>query len=269
VNRALEELAKARGLAADLEVRFTKAADASNRAVMADTDAASVEFAREAETAKQNVQKDIETLRPLLGELKFTDESQLLQQFVDRYAKYTALDQTILELAVENTNLKAQRLSFGPGQAAADSFEAALHGIQPGSAKDEWQIKSLVADAIASVREIQVLQAPHIADPDDSAMTRIEQRMASSEAAARGALKGLAPLVQPASREKLSAASAALDSFMAINAQLTSLSRRNTNVRSLALSLNQKPALTAACEKTLHDLRDALAKRGYHAGRWE
>jgi hypothetical protein len=41
------------------------------------------------------------------------------------------------------------------------------------------------------------------------------------------------------------------------------LSRRNTNVRSLALALNQKGKVTGACEDSLHALRDALAKRGF------
>ena len=43
--------------------------------------------------------------------------------------------------------------------------------------------------------------------------------------------------------------------------QITQLSRRNTNVRSLALSLTDKRNVAAACEKSLHELRNALAKR--------
>jgi len=269
VNRALEELSDARHLSADLLVQFTRAADAANRSVMADTDAASVDFAREAEQAKQAVRKDVDTLRPLLQRLKFTPEEDLLKQFTDRYAQYDALDKTILELAVENTNLKAQRMSFGPAQAAADAFRDALQGAAPAAPKDEWRVKALVAGAISSVREIQVLQAPHIADPDDSAMSRLEQRMSASEADARSALASLTTLVQPASRARLTAATSALDQFMALNAQITGLSRRNTNVRSLALSLNQKRPLTTACDASLHALQDALAKRGYKPGRWE
>jgi hypothetical protein len=51
VNAALERVSEARQLSADLHVQFTRAADASNRAVMADTDEASVAFAHEAEEA--------------------------------------------------------------------------------------------------------------------------------------------------------------------------------------------------------------------------
>lgn len=52
VNSALERLSQARHLSAELLVQFTKAADAANKAVMADTDEASVAFSRDAEQAK-------------------------------------------------------------------------------------------------------------------------------------------------------------------------------------------------------------------------
>ena len=81
VNRALEQLSQARHLAADLQVRFSKAADASNRAVMADTDEASVAFAREAEEAKAAIPRDAAALQPLLQTLGYSDEARLLEEF--------------------------------------------------------------------------------------------------------------------------------------------------------------------------------------------
>ena len=113
------------------------------------------------------------------------------------------------------------------------------------------------------VREIQVLQAAHIADADDEAMSRKEKRIASLEASARSALEALGALVQPASRPRLGAATAALDRFMGVNAQIIALSRRNSNVRSLALSLNEKGKLAGACEDSLRALRQALETRGF------
>jgi hypothetical protein len=184
--------------------------------------------------------------------------------FVSRFDEYHALDRQILDLAVENTNLKAQRLAFGPAQEEADAFRDALQAIPPSvSAKDRWRAEALVATAVMTVREIQVLQAPHIADADEAVMTRMENRMATSETAARRALEALTGLVDPSSRARLAAATAALDRFMALNTQIVALSRRNTNVRSLALSLDQKRTLTVACEDSLRALQDALAKRGF------
>jgi hypothetical protein len=50
---------------------------------------------------------------------------------------------------------------------------------------------------------------------------------------------------------------------MDLNAQIIALSRRNTNVRSLALSLDQKRTITVSCEERLHALQLALGRRGY------
>ena len=263
VNTALDRVSQARHLSADLLVQFTKAADAANRAVMADTDEASVAFAREAEQAKGKLQTDIDTLRPLLAGLNYADEGRLLQEFVNRFAEYRELDRRILDLAVENTNLKAQRLSFGPAQEAADSFRDSLRSVAPLVPADKWRVEALAATAVATVREIQVLQAPHIADADEAVMTRMEKSMATSEAAARNALKTLLSLVEPRSQARIAAATGALDRFMAVNQQIISLSRRNTNVRSLALSLNEKRKVIGECENSLHALRDALSKRGF------
>jgi hypothetical protein len=265
---ALQRLVESRRLAADLLVQFTKAADASNRAVMADTDEASVAFAREAEQATQAVRKGADALGPILSGLGYSNEAQLLQEFNTRFAEYLVLDRNILQLAVENTNLKAQRLSFGPAQEAADAFRDSFTAIAPlDPAKDIWRMKALAATAIAAVREIQVLQAPHIAEADEAAMNRMEKQMATAEASARSALATLGAMTQPASRPHLAAATAALDRFMGLNAQIIGLSRRNTNVRSLALTLGQKRTLTAACEDRLQARQDALAKREFTATR--
>lgn len=259
---ALQRLTEARRLSADLLVLFTKTYDASNRAVMADTDESSIEFAREAEQTTQAIQNDITALGPTLGDLGLSNEARLLEEFKGRFTQYRALNRTILDLAVENTNLKAQRLSFGPAQEAADAFRQALEAVVPADpAKDAWRAKALVATAVLKVREIQVQQAPHIAEATDDVMTRLEQQMAVSEREARGALKVLAGLTSPSSQSQLDAAGAALDRFMSVNEKILALSRHNTNVRSLALSLGQERTLAASCETSLRGLEDALAKR--------
>lgn len=268
VNAALAQLSDARHLAGDLFVEFTRAADASNRAVMAESDALSVTFAREADQAKQAVRKDVDALKPLLQDQKYADEAGRLQDFVARFAEYDAVDRHVLELAVENTNLQAQRLSFGPAVTAADAFRDAVDAAAAAAPPHEaWRGKAVAATAVAAVREIQVLQAPHIADPEDSAMAGIEARMAAAEAAARRSVQTLQALVPAAARPHLAEAAGALDRFMALNAQIVALSHRNTNVRSLALSLDQKRKLIAPCEEALRALGDGLRKHGYPAGR--
>jgi hypothetical protein len=263
VNATLQKVSQARELAADLTVQFTMASDAANRAVMADTDDASVEFAKESRAAAAAVDTDVERLRATLKTIGYTDEDRLLTDFATNFAEYRRLDDNVLGLAVENTNLKAQRLAFGPAQDAANTFRDALKGVTAANAADAWHVEALSATAIMTVREIQVLQGPHIADADEAVMTRMEQQMSTSQTAARRSLEALRPLVAPASRPKLAAAAAALGRFMDVNTQLVALSRRNTNVRSLMLSLDEKRKATLAGQDRLRALQTALSKRGY------
>ena len=132
LDTAIEKLLEARALSADLLVQFTRSADAGNRAVMAVTDEASSAFAREAEGAMQAVQQDVDALGPILGELRYSaDERGLLEEFGRRFAEYRTLNQSILGLAVENTNLKAQRLSFGSGQEACGCVQRGARAGEP------------------------------------------------------------------------------------------------------------------------------------------
>jgi hypothetical protein len=87
-----------------------------------------------------------------------------------------------------------------------------------------------------------VLRAPHIAEADDAVMARMEKTMATSEAAARNALKTLSTLVETRSRPRITSATEALDRFITGNQQIISLSRRNTNVRSFARSVFESKA---------------------------
>lgn len=253
-------------MAADLRVRFGKAADASNRAVMADTDEESLAFAHEAEQARHAVEGDAAALAPHLRNLRYPAEIQLLEAFGKNFAEYLSFDRVVLELAVENTNLKAQHLSFGPAREAADGFRDALERI--GSwAKDPCRVEALVARAVLAVRGIQVLQGPHIAESDDVAMTRMETEMSALEVAAGEALDRISGLVDPKVQPQLTAASALLEQFKNVSREIVALSRRNSNVRSLSLSLREKPVLTAACDDSLRALEDALAKEGFSATR--
>jgi hypothetical protein len=68
-------------------------------------------------------------------------------------------------------------------------------------------------------------------------------------------------------RPALSIALSALDRFKDFSRQIVALSRRNTNVRSLKLSLQNKPALTAACDDSLRALQDLLTKEDIKATR--
>jgi hypothetical protein len=264
----LAQLLDARRVASELHVQFTQAADASNRAVMADTDPVAAAAAAEARNARGVVERNVATLKSLLQSLGYREDLGALEGFAGRYDEYRRVDDEILPLAVENTNVKAQRLSFGPAQQAADAFRTALERtVMAGDDKRGWQSQALAARAVSAVRRVQVLQAPHIAEADLAAMSRMEREMAASEDDARSAVRQLAAVLPASNSGHLADAIAALDRFAVTNKDLIALSRRNSDVHSLALSLGRKRTVTAECEAQLRALDQTLESHQFTATR--
>lgn len=263
---ALLRVIDARHLASDALVQFEKASAATNRSVMAQTDAESNQLALEARQARTSVERDVESLRPLLQSLGFTEESTRLKEFEQSFAEYVRLDDTILGLAVENTNIKARALAFGPAFAAADAVNDALTKAVPPSSTN-WRAKALAFEAIAAVRELQVLLAPHIEEPTEPAMDKLEARMTATASRASTALAAVKGAVTPDGRTAAAEAESDFGRFLELNKQILDLSRRNTNVRSLALVMEQKGQHMSACEKGLQALADALGGRTSAASR--
>ena len=91
--------------------------------------------------------------------------------------------------------------------------------------------------------------------------------MAASEKEARAQLAQMRTLLPAASGPQLTAATAALDRFTKIHTEIITLSRRNSDVRSLALSLGRKRMITAQCDEQLTALQASLAKHAVGATR--
>ena len=91
--------------------------------------------------------------------------------------------------------------------------------------------------------------------------------MAAAEGAARKALGTMKGLLPAAAGPRLADAASALDRFSAVNADVVKLSRRNSNVRSLALSLGKKRTVTAQCDEAVQSLEDTLAQHHFTATR--
>ena len=228
---------------------------------MADTDEGAAAAAREAKRARGNVALAMQSLQPILQSFGDAGGLRYLQEFLERFNEYQRLDDEILSLAAENTNLKAQRLSFGAGRESSDALRIALDGVVRSNASA--RIERLGALVRIGVLDIQVLQAPHIMESEDKEMTRIENQMSASEQAARKALEELGADTPVNARAHVAAVGAALDRFTTINSEFLALSRRNSDVRSLALSLGRKRTVIAQCEDQLQALELALAKHAF------
>ena len=191
VRPVLTQLVDARQAAAALRLHFSQATDAGHLAVMADTDDVAAAAAAEAGAARQQVQQSIDRLHPLLHSLGYQEEQQLLDAFAARFTEFVSLDEEVLPLAVENSNLKAQRLSFGPLRQQAVAFRTAVDAAARRAGDSDWRAQALAARAAAALLEAEVLTAPHIAEAQDAEMTRMESDMKALRDTAAAALEQL------------------------------------------------------------------------------
>ena len=99
-------------------------AEAEKSAVMADTDEASRAFADQSVQGAGNVEK----ARLAFGALIRTtgDEATRFGEFSAAWEKLRETDREILPLALQNTNIKAFRLSIGPAAAALGQMTEAM-----------------------------------------------------------------------------------------------------------------------------------------------
>jgi hypothetical protein len=248
-----------------LRIEFLKSIEAEKLAVMAESDEASLAFADESRRASEAVAADLQELSRLIGLQPATDESRLLQEFEAVWGQVRKIDRVILDLAVQNTNLKAFRLSFGKGREAVERFENALNALTENVT--DVQVIRAAADALAAELEIYTLHAPHIASPDDAEMNRIEQVIHAKEKMVRRSLESLVRLAPAGKQANVNEAIAAHRDFMAVTDAVIEWSRQNTNVSSLNISLNRKQKATALCEAVLNQLHEAFEQRAFKATR--
>jgi hypothetical protein len=89
-------------------------------------------------------------------------------------------------------------------------------------------------------------------------MDQMEAAMGKEEEEVGKDLDGLTALAKPEGDTDLATAMSQFARYQALKAQILSLSRQNTNVRSLALSLNQKRQALAVCLDALNALKVAI-----------
>ena len=233
-------------------------AEAEKSAVMAETDEASHTFAEQSIQAAQNVEKARRTLEPLLE--GNPQEAHLFREFSRCWERLQAIDREVLSLAVQNTNLKALRLSFVPGAEAIRRLEKALTHLMDrvSSSPNAVDITRRASQAMIGVFHIYTLQGPHIAESTATRMDEIEADMKSHDVQVTNALHDMEVQVDASSKPLLHTAWASYKDFQKINAEIVALSRQNSNIRSFALSLGQKRKMTAQCQDVLSALQEKV-----------
>jgi hypothetical protein len=247
-------------LVARMQLDLASASEAEKSAVLAVTDQDSQTFADQARAASGKVEQERRELGELLTEGGTQGERDLLVQVTAAFAEFQRVDDDLLTLAVKNTNVKAYNLAFGPAATAIKEMNAALARFVAANAdaSDAKAMMPLAFGAQVSALRIQTLLPPHIAEESDKKMDELEALMATEDTQVRKSLDGLAALPKFSKNPDLATATARYAEFSTIRTQILALSRENTNVRSLSISLNQKRKVMLVCQEALSALQQAI-----------
>jgi hypothetical protein len=257
-------------LVARMQFGLASASEAERSAVLAITDSESQAFADQARSSTADVERERAELAALLSQDGTPEEKALLARFSEHFVEFQRIDAELLEMAVRNTNLKAYALAFGPAASALDEMRAALWRVVAANADslDAKRVMSLAFGAEIGALHIQTLLPPHIAEAGDPQMDELEARINEDDARVRGDLESLGALPKLGGEADLALAASRYAQFRELQSQILALSRENSNVRSLSISLNQKRKVMLECHDVLSSLREALEKAPIEGGRF-
>ena len=256
-------------LVSDMRVTLNASVEAEKNAVLADTDEASQAYADQAMSLSAAVEKARVEIGVLIEAEKMGREVDLFREFSDCWERFRQIDQELLPLSVQNTNLKAYELSFDSEQKAVNQLEESLNTLMNTSSENDksCKITKLSLRTLIAALKIHALQSPHIAESRPEKMDEIETTIQAQNALINQSLDALSFLMNPKGKPLIDAASAAYAEFWRINTEVMKLSRQNSNVRSLALSLGQKRNVTIQCQDSLEALEKAIQIKVYKATR--
>jgi hypothetical protein len=245
-----------------MRLALASASEAANNAVMAATDQDSQSFADQARAQMGTVERQRQELERLLQRGGTKAERDLLAPFSQAFVESQRIDQDLLDMAVQNTNLKAFCLAFGPAAEVLQEVDTALSRIVDQSAASKSpqaeRVIQLADDARIRALRLQTLLPPHIAEESGAKMDELEGQMAKEDLEVRKDLEGLASLLKSGGSPDIETATSLYAKFSGIRAQIIKLSRENTNSRSVALALNQKRKVVLRCQDALAALEQAI-----------
>jgi len=237
-----------------MQLDLASAAEAEKSAVLAPADQDSQTFADQARAATANVEQERQELNKLLPPNGTGHERELLAQFSTAFAEFQRIDKELLALAVQNTNLKAYSLTFGPAATALKAMDESLARLPT---EDAPALRFATNARIAAWRLLTLIP-PHIAEEDETKEDALEALMATEDAQVQKNLADLAALPKFSNNLDVTSATARYAEFSKIKSRILILSRENTNVRSLSISLNQKRKVMLVCQDALGALQQAI-----------
>jgi Four helix bundle sensory module for signal transduction len=260
-----ENILTKKGILSEIHINMLKSVEMEKSAVMALTDQESRAYANQSQAASATVDQNLKALRAMVDAMPA--EKKLLDEFATCWTEMGKIDQVILPLAVENTNLKAAALSREQGGQSMQRFEEALDAVRTSSvgSPSESRITALNARAMVAALKIYSLHGPHIFEPDNGKMDQIEERVKKEERVVMQSLVALETLLDKEHTDVVVQAKTAFAEFLAVTNQVVQLSRLNSNIKSLELSLGRKRTVVAQCDDALAALQESVQQKTFKA----
>lgn len=246
-----------------MQADLSRASDAEKSAVMAVTDEESQTFADQSRAASAAVEQERGEFGRLLDSHNDAAERKYFSEFSQAFLEYQAVDAELLDLAVKNTNLKAYSLAFGPAAQSIHEMDQALSRLiaAKSASPESRRVTRLAAEADIGALRIEAMLPAHISAESYQKMDAMESAMAAEDRQVKERFAELAQLTGPAERGELQTAVESYRKFGELRTQIIALSRENTNVRSLTISLNRKRLIDLKCQNALTALEQAIQSK--------
>ncbi len=217
--------------------------------------------------------KKIETLRQALDTLiqiqSLPTEKQLLSEFDQCWQQFKTLDQQLLAWATQESNIEAQKWSTITGRKAWEQFEKALNRLKkkgPANTSNSKLENAIAQSQIASLK-ILALHKPHIEAFTEQEMSQWEKEMQVQTALTQHHLDTLARQISKADLADFNAAHLHWEAFQVATQKIVRLSRQNSNLKSIELSLGKKRVIATQCKGLLNELKQTYASQRFQATR--
>ena len=249
-------------LVQSLRLALAATSEAQNSAVMATREHDSKSFVEEARMENAAFDRGKTKLSYLVKQRGVENEVGLMEKVDETFREFQRIDNQLLDLAILNSNRKAYDLAFGPARKALQEIDEELSNLiaKQGNSVSEkdFQVLNLANDARIRGLRIQLLLLPHIAESSDQKMDELEAQIAEEDQGIRRSLELLTRLLSRVDSTGIATITSRYHEFEETRTRIINLSRENTDIRSVAIALNEKRKAMLACEDALAALENAI-----------
>lgn len=245
-----------------MRLALAAASEAQNTAVMSTAEKDSESFADQARAATASLERGRSELEKLSRERGDADEMKLMERVAETLSEFQRIDKELMQLAVQNSNRKAYNLAFGPAMKLLQEIDEPLSRIVADHAnatsENNLIVLPLAGDTRIGILRMQVVLLPHIAEESDKKMDEFEAQLAEDDRKVRANFAALSTLLPASDQSNMQTATSRYGEFEKLRTQIIKLSRDNTDVRAVAIALNEKRKAMLACQDALVALEHAI-----------